>query len=201
MSLLQTFPTKTDETGALKPQTSIIWPHRSRGSIDLSALQISPTVIGHTTQTFQLQETIRHDVGQWMKIGLIPKARGKTSPCQMLPLMALPMKAKTKSRHPTRSPRPRQPGRAVATSRTCQHECDTRENPPQIIRRLECKRLLQRIGFNKEAAQAIVCNHEYNTAKKLSHLPMMWTSFVRPYVPQAENKKMEQETQESMILT
>ncbi len=42
--------------------------------------------------------------------------------------------------------------------------------PPNVIERLECQQLLQRIGFYIDAAQAIVRNHGYDTAKMLSHL-------------------------------
>ncbi len=41
---------------------------------------------------------------------------------------------------------------------------------PDVIERLECQRLLQRIGFYIDAAQEIVCDHGYDTAKKLSRL-------------------------------
>ncbi len=42
--------------------------------------------------------------------------------------------------------------------------------PPKIIKQLEYKykSLLKRLGFSLEAVQAIVCNHGYRTAKKLS---------------------------------
>ncbi len=43
-------------------------------------------------------------------------------------------------------------------------------HPPKIIKRLECKCLLKRIGNSPEVAQTIVYTHGYNTAKKLSHL-------------------------------
>ena len=42
--------------------------------------------------------------------------------------------------------------------------------PPEIIERQECKQVLQRIGFSPEAAQAIVRDHGYDTAEKLSRL-------------------------------
>ncbi len=42
--------------------------------------------------------------------------------------------------------------------------------PPKVIKRLECQQLLHRIGFFLDVAQAIIHNHGYNTAKKLSHL-------------------------------
>ncbi len=41
---------------------------------------------------------------------------------------------------------------------------------PKLIERLECKRLLERLSFSIEAAQAIVHNHGYNMAEKLSQL-------------------------------
>ncbi len=40
----------------------------------------------------------------------------------------------------------------------------------KIIKRQECKCLLQRIGFYLDMAQAIVYNHGYDTDKKLSRL-------------------------------
>ncbi len=42
--------------------------------------------------------------------------------------------------------------------------------PLKILKRLECKSLLERLGFNLEAAQAVVCNHGYGTAKTFSCL-------------------------------
>ncbi len=42
--------------------------------------------------------------------------------------------------------------------------------PPKIIKRLECKCLLQRIDLGLDAAQAIVCHHGYATVKTLSPL-------------------------------
>ncbi len=42
--------------------------------------------------------------------------------------------------------------------------------PPKVIKRLECQRLLHRIGFFHDAAQVIVRDHGYDTAKKLSRL-------------------------------
>ncbi len=42
--------------------------------------------------------------------------------------------------------------------------------PPVTIKRIKCKCLLERLGFSLDAIQAIVCNHGYDTAKKLSHL-------------------------------
>ncbi len=61
--------------------------------------------------------------------------------------------------------------------------------------------LRDRSASNSSTEQIVVCNHGYDMAKKLSRLSlMMWTSFVRPYVPQAENAKMEQETQTSTFL-
>ncbi len=42
--------------------------------------------------------------------------------------------------------------------------------PPKIIKRMECKRLLERISFSVEVAQNLVWSHGYDTAKKFSHL-------------------------------
>ncbi len=44
------------------------------------------------------------------------------------------------------------------------------EFPPDLIKRQECQRLPHRIGFFLDMAQAKVCNHGYNTAKKVSRL-------------------------------
>ncbi len=40
----------------------------------------------------------------------------------------------------------------------------------EIIERQEFKHLLERISFSPEVAQAIVQDHGYDTAEKLSHL-------------------------------
>ncbi len=42
--------------------------------------------------------------------------------------------------------------------------------PPKIIKRQECKYLLERISFSVDVAQTIVQDHSYDTAKKLSHM-------------------------------
>ncbi len=42
--------------------------------------------------------------------------------------------------------------------------------PHKAIKKKEYKHLLERLGFSLDVAQAIVHNHGYNTAKKLSHL-------------------------------
>ncbi len=56
--------------------------------------------------------------------------------------------------------------------------------PPQIIKRLKCKCLFKGLGFSLEAAQVVIYNHGYNTAKKLPRLnPMMLTFLSRPYAP------------------
>ncbi len=39
-----------------------------------------------------------------------------------------------------------------------------------VIERLECKCLLKRLGFSLDEAQAIICDHGYDTANKLSCL-------------------------------
>ncbi len=44
--------------------------------------------------------------------------------------------------------------------------------PCKIIKRQECRYLLKRIGLSPEAAQAIVQDHGYDTAKKLSCLKL-----------------------------
>ncbi len=41
--------------------------------------------------------------------------------------------------------------------------------PHKAIKKKEYKHLLERLGFSLDVAQAIVHNHGYNTAKKLSH--------------------------------
>ncbi len=50
------------------------------------------------------------------------------------------------------------------------HNTMTGNVPPEIIKKLECKCLPERLGFNFEMTQIIVHNHGYDTVKKLSHL-------------------------------
>ncbi len=45
-----------------------------------------------------------------------------------------------------------------------------RNVPPKIIERMECNHLLKGLGFSLVTSQAMVLNHGYNTAKKLSRL-------------------------------
>ncbi len=67
--------------------------------------------------------------------------------------------------------------------------------PPNIIKRLDFKHLLKRLGFSLEMAQTVVCNHGYDTAKKLSCLKLMiLTSLSKPYAPQAESVMTEKKT-------
>ncbi len=42
--------------------------------------------------------------------------------------------------------------------------------PPKLLKRLECKRLLERLGFSLEISHAMVCDNDYDTTKKLSYL-------------------------------
>ncbi len=42
--------------------------------------------------------------------------------------------------------------------------------PPEIVEQQECRNVLVRIGFSPKAARAIVQDHGYDTAEKLSRL-------------------------------
>ncbi len=81
-------------------------------------------------------------------------------------------------------------------STPCWFESNAREcPPPNIIKRLDFKHLLKRLGFSLEMAQTVVCNHGYDTAKKLSCLKLMiLTSLSKPYAPQAESVMTEKKT-------
>ncbi len=39
--------------------------------------------------------------------------------------------------------------------------------PPDTTKRLECKHILERLVFSLDMAQSIVCNHNYDTVKRL----------------------------------
>ncbi len=70
--------------------------------------------------------------------------------------------------------------------------------PPELIKRLEYKCLLEKLHFSIEVAQAIA-HHGYDTAKKLSWSSLMTLIFqLRSCIPQAENAMMKQKTQEEM---
>ncbi len=49
--------------------------------------------------------------------------------------------------------------------------------PPKISERMGCHRLLERLVFSLDVAQAISCNHSYDTAKKLLSLDHMTLTF------------------------
>ncbi len=75
---------------------------------------------------------------------------------------------------PVQPPNPESPG--LGQQKGQQQEDPANHNamignvPPEIIKRLECKCLLERLGFSIDGAQATVLNHGCDTAKKLSHL-------------------------------
>ncbi len=108
----------TDKTSMSKSQTSITWPHRPRGSIDLSTLQISPAVIRHATKLFRWQETIHHNIAGKTKTRSMPQYQMMTWPWGSLKAATNSMGDKqddnTRANTQPRSPRPRWTAKAKA---------------------------------------------------------------------------------------
>ncbi len=105
-----------------------------------------------------------------------PKTRSKILPWQTSLVTAPLMEAKTKMVNQTQCSSPTQKPQAQPTEGQEQQQEPLDLNviqgdvPPKIIKRLKCKHLLKRLGLSIEAAQTIVHNHCYDTAKMLSCL-------------------------------
>ncbi len=94
-----------------------------------------------------------------------------------------------------RSLGPRPTGRAAA-GRPHRSKPDARGHPP-VIKRQECKHRLKRLGFSLDPAEAIVCHHGYNTAKKLSCLKSDNVDILikKPALPRWRAQRQKQVTQ------
>ncbi len=112
---------------------------------------------------------------RWMKIRPKPKTRAKTSPWQMLQVTP-PHGGQEKDSQLDQELLPNPEALGLGQQEGQQPEVPINLNmmqgnvPHKMIERLECKRLLERLGSSQDTAQAIVCNHGYDTAKKLSCL-------------------------------
>lgn len=68
--------------------------------------------------------------------------------------------------------------------------------PPKIAERMQCKHLLERLGFRLEAALAIVHNHSNNYQGSCCvSRQITLTSYLRPFAPTAESMNTGHEIQ------
>ncbi len=175
----------TSKNGASKRQSSWICFLRPRETIDLNTCQACKSDIlmaQNNPPSYHRQDQDQVDASAQDQDIAMLDATGCNPP----------MKAKNKTANQTKgSAQPGSPGPGPTVRAACSRWCpsggrnwsdvqppDTHTNmnemqgevTPNVIERLECKHLLERLGFSLDTAQVIIHIHGYHTLKKLSLL-------------------------------